>query len=429
VAVTRGRAATYDQRAEQSVIGAILHAPNLFADLGDLKPEHFFIPAHELLFSTMQEMHAAGEDIDSITVFARLSESNELRKVGGAPYLSDLLQAFKSADNVASYADIVRAQYKIRRINQLGVQLQTIDADADEVPVALDRVRQFLEEAEGEQQVGGVDFTGLYDAWSKWNESDTVVVETPWPAMNNYLNGGLMPGRMVLIGARPGNGKTIMGTQMALYAAQLHKKALVFSMELSKEDMAGRILSCGAHIPYREVTSRRLTPESYQKVSQWVAASANMSLTVDDSTDLTIEDIAQRCRIHQAKHGLDVVLIDYVGLVAESRGSGDNRVQRVDHIAKKARQIAKDLGVAVILLAQLNRSIESGALPGMGLFRESGGLEQTADVAMILARPPDENGEEQDNIPLLSAVIVKNRQGTNGVVTFRERFDQARLDA
>lgn len=418
---------SHDERAEQSILGAILHSPKVFTDLGDLKPEHFWVPAHQLLYTTMAAMYQAGEDIDSITVFAKLAESKELRRAGGAPYLSDLLQAFKSVENVDTYAEIVRGHWKIRRVNELGVQLQSIDADPDEVPLALEKVREFLDTVNEDEQVGALPFPALYDAWTHWNEDDSTSIETPWPAMNDYMNGGLAPGRLFLFGARPGCGKTIIGTQMCLYAAQLHKKALIFSMELSNEDIAGRIMSCGAQVPYRQVTSRRLEPESYTKISQWAAASAGMELHVDDSSDLTIEDIAHRCRVHHAKHGLDVVLIDYVGLVAESRNSGDSRVQRVDHIAKKARQIAKDLGVAVILLAQLNRAIESGALPTMGLFRESGGLEQTADFAAILCRPPDDNGEELDAIPLMNCVVVKNRMGTTGVVALRERFDQARF--
>lgn len=418
---------SHDPRAEQSVLGAILHKPAVFTDLGDLKQEHFWLPAHQLLFSTMSAMYQDGEDIDSVTVFAKLQESKELRRAGGAPYLSDLLQAFKSVENVCTYADIVRDHWKIRRVNELGVQLQAIDANPDEVPAALERVRNFLDSVSEEEQSSALDFPALYDVWTAWNADETQAIETPWPAMNDYMNGGLAPGRMFLFGARPGCGKTIIGTQMCLYAAQQHKKALIFSMELSSEDIAGRILSCGAHVPYREITSRRLSPDSYQRLSGWAAASADMSLNVDDSSDLTIEEIAHRCRVHQAKHGLDVVLIDYVGLVAESRNTGDSRVQRVDHIAKKARQIAKDLGVAVILLAQLNRSIESGALPGMGLFRESGGLEQTADFAAILCRPPDDNGEELDAIPLMNCVVVKNRMGTTGVVTLREQFNMARF--
>ena len=169
----------HDQRAEQSVLGAILHRPSALAELAYLKADHFYLPAHQLLYQTMQQMSLANEDIDSVTVFAKLAESKELRRVGGAPYLSDLLQSFKSADNVDSYARIVIDRWKIRRVNEIGTQLSSIDADADEVPLALEQARQFLDGAQADQESSSVDFPGLYEAWTKWNEDSSNAFPCP----------------------------------------------------------------------------------------------------------------------------------------------------------------------------------------------------------------------------------------------------------
>lgn len=418
-----------DLRAEQSVLGAVLAQPESLTELGYLKADHFSRPAHQILYSTLRQMFAAGDEIDSVTVFARLSKSQEIQRVGGAPYMSDLLKAYKSTENVDAYGRIVVEHWKIRQVNELGHELVNIQADPGEVPAALERVRGFLDGVDQEQESQAVDFGGLYEAWSAANEDSRPCLETPWAALNDRLNGGLQRQRLYVIGARPGCGKTVMGTQIVLHAAHFGFKTMMFSLELSKADLAGRMYSAGAQVPYAEVTSKRLSTDSYGRISKFVGENADMHLMVDDTPDLTIEDIAQRARITKQRVGLDIVLIDYLQLLAESPKSGESRVQRVDHMAKLARNIARTLDVAVVVCAQLNRAIESEArLPTKADFRESGGIEQTADAAIILTRPPAEDGEVDAHIPLMSAVVVKNRQGTEGVVTLRERFDQQRFD-
>lgn len=419
----------YDDRAEQSVIGALLHNPGVIADLGGIRSQHFFKPAHELLFNTIQQMYLDGEDIDSITVFAKLAKSQELARVGGAPYLSDLLQAFKSAENVGTYAKIVMDQWKMRRINELGVRMQNINADADDIPAAIETARSFLDEVDDAQEDNSLAFHELYTVWTEHQDDDRPVIETPWSQVNDVLNGGLQRQRLYVIGARPGCGKTIMGSQIALYAAQQHHKSLIFSLELSKEDLMGRILACGAHADYSEITRKRMSAETLGKISRWAGASASMSLEVDDTPGLTIEEIAQRARIKKAREGLDTVFIDYLQLVQASKG-GDSRVQQVDHIAVKAREIARRLDCAVVVAAQLNRKIEDGGkprLPTKSDFRESGGIEQTADAALVLSRPPDDNGEEATRLPIMNCTFVKNRTGVEKTVELQERFDQARF--
>lgn len=419
----------HDERAEQAVLGAVLFNSNCFGELRGLRPDHFYLPAHVLIFSTMQDMYAEGEEIDTILLFARLREDAALKRAGGAPYLAVLLQAFKSAGNVGEYAQIVIDQWKLRRIHELGVQFRAIEGDPDNIPRALEDAREFLDGVDDTQDDDAVQLADMFTKWTVAQIEGEPPIETPWLQVNDNLNGGLHRKRMYVIGARPGCGKTVFLTQMALYAAQLHKKSLFFSLEMSEEDLMGRVLAAGAHVPYDEINKKMLSKDTRDAIARWTGAAGGLDFHVDDTEGLTIEEIAQRARIHQQRHGLDVVCIDYLQLVEESKG--DSREQQVNHIAKRCRSIARRLNVVVIVAAQLNRKIEGSdgksRLPVKGDFRESGGIEQTADVALILHRPPDENGEET-KLPRMSVTSVKNRQGTETTMMLRERFDQQRFD-
>lgn len=376
-------------------------------------------------------MYNDGEDIDTIVLFAKLRESQELRQVGGAPYLSDLLQAFKSAENVAAYAQIVIDQWKLRQLKSLAQRFETLHntAAADEVDTALDEARTFLDGVDDSQVSHTMGFRDLYEHWTEHQSDDRPVLDTPWMCLNDKLNGGFQRQRMYVVGARPGCGKTILLTQAAIYAALSHWRTLFFSLELSNADLMGRVLACGSHTDYGEITRKDLSADSYGKVTRWAQACSELPFTVDDTPGLSIEEIAQRARIAKQRGGVDMVVIDYLQLVQASRG-GDSRVQQVDHIATRARAIARQLDCVVVVAAQLNRNIESGGVPRLPTkadFRESGGIEQTADAAFILSRPPDDNGDEAAQLPLMNLSVVKNRTGTEGTIQLAERFDQARF--
>lgn len=379
-------------------------------------------------------MYSEGIAIDAMTVFSELEKDGKLRRVGGAPYLHTLLEAPSTTANVGYYANIVAEKWKLRKLDELGQRLQQLGNDEtalEDIPEVMDAARQFLDGVDDTQEELSLGFRDLYDVWTAEQDDDRPSFLTPYLQLNDMLNGGLQRQRLYVVGARPGCGKTIMLTQMAVYAALSHQKCLFFSLELGKADLMGRILACGSHADYAEITRKNMSAENYAKVQRWAGASANLELDVDDTPGLTIEEIAQRARIHKQRKGLDLVFIDYLQLVSASKG-GDSRVQQVDHIAVRARAIARQLDCAVIVAAQLNRNIETQQgrprLPTKADFRESGGIEQTADAAFILSRPPDDNGEEAPQLPLMNLSIVKNRTGTEGIIQLAERFDQARFD-
>lgn len=375
-------------------------------------------------------MYLEGEEIDAVTLYAKMAKDQSLKKAGGAPYLAELLQSFKFDANVGAYAQIVIDHWKLRKVHELGSAFSTIQADPDDIAPALEEARQFLDDVDdlaAEDTAHGL--ADLYMQFTERQEENIPAIETPFLQINDTIKGGYRRKRMYVIGARPGCGKTVFLTQCGLYAALSGYKTLFFSLELSKEDLMERVLACGAHADYGQIASGRMKPETMSAVSQWIGAAASLPFHVDDAEDLTIEEISQRARIHKQRHGLDVVAIDYLQYIETSKG--DNREQQINHIARVARSIAKRLDVVVLIAAQLNRKIEGdGGKPRLPLksdFRESGGIEQTADVAMILHRPPDENGEET-GMPRMNITTVKNRQGLEKTMRLAERFDQSRFE-
>ncbi|QSM04676.1 DNA helicase [Mycobacterium phage prophiGD54-2] len=427
------REPAHDLRAEQGVIGALLLNPAVFSKIEGLKAEHFYRPANELLFSCIQSMYAEDVPIDAMTVFDRLRKNKDLRESGGAPYLQTCMENCNVPGNVDYYAQIVTEQWKIRTVNNLGQRFQHLHDDPGEIPEALEAARVFLDELDGMQEVHSLGFRDLFDEWSSAQEDDRPFLPSPWRNVNDQLGGGYQSQRLYVTGARPGCGKTIFGTQASWYIATHGYKTLVFSLELSRQDLMGRLAACGTETAYKPIFQRKLEPWQQEKVSLWAANNAEIPFTVDDEPDLTIEEIAQRCRVHKQRYGLDFVFIDYLQLVKSAKRF-DSRVLEVDYIATMARSIARRLDCAVLVAAQLNRSLEQQngkpRLPNKSDFRESGGIEQTADVAVILSRPPTSHGDGEDQgLPLMNACFVKNRQGPEDVVILTERFDQMRFAA
>lgn len=406
-----------DAVAEQAVLGAILLNNSVFAEISGLRPDHFYRPSHEIIFSTMLKMHAAGLLADAVTVAAELDKCGVLIRVGGAPYVHTLLAAIPTIANAAYYAKVVMDKWKIRRVNELGQRFQQIHDSADDIPDALDAAREFLNEVDGEAP-DAKGFMDLYQSWKAWMRTDHPAIASPWNELNDRIGGGFHRQHLYVVGARSGTGKTVLLSQSSLHTAQLSKKAAFFSLELPKEILMGRILSCGACVPYAEITQRSLTNESKRKLDDWVNASGDLQsyLHVDDRCSLTIEDIARECRSMKRGDGVDVIYIDYAQRIKPSNSKSD-REQQVAHIFQSAKTLARETDAAVVLAAQLNREIErEKRLPRKSDFRESGAAEQEADVALILTR--------KDNCPTPSVnfSIVKNRLGKEETFSMWEKF-------
>ena len=269
-------------------------------------------------------------------------------------------------------------------------------------------------------------FSQALDSWRDWVESDVVKpISTPWATLNQKLAGGLHPGRLYVVGARTGAGKSVAGQNMVSYAAERGYPSFVVSVEMPVTEVVSRVISAQAGVDYGSITKRDFDEQSIT-VDKYIAEHRNIPMYLCDNPSLSIEAIAQKCRALKSR-GLALVFIDYAQLITAT----DRRVARqeqVAHIVRQSKVLAMELGVAVILAAQLNRNAEDDEgeetgprLPKKSDLRESGELEQSADVILLLHRSKY-TGQ-------VYVVVSKNRTGPEGQVILQERYDQARIDA
>lgn len=406
---------SHDPRAEQSILGAILHNPAVFADLGRLNTSHFFSPQNALLFKTLQDMHTAGEDIDSVTVFDKMRQRGELRKIG-APYLSDLLQAFKSTENVGTYAQIVIDRWKIRTINQLGDRFKQIHDTADEIPQALEAARRFLDEVDlGTERED--DFDSAYQSWMDWYEADTVTIPTPWAGLNQVIQGGFHRGRLYTLAGRPGAGKSAMCLNALTAAARGGHRSVAYSLEMPREECMSRILAAGANVPLKNLFQHRLSTAETARIEEFAAQPWLRSLTIDDSPTQTIESVAADARARKKRGGLDVVAVDH-SLLLDPVDKNKTEIQHIAHVARSAKLLARRLDCVVVLLHQLNRDNEKNERRRPRMSDLHGGGERDADVIVILDRDREQ----------IIGNIVKNRMGaTNQAAVMVDELAYGRL--
>lgn len=248
------------------------------------------------------------------------------------------------------------------------------------------------------------------------------VVTTPWPEINEMLSGGFHRGRLHVIGARPGEGKSIMAHQLAANAAAHGHPAMVFSLEMSESEVAGRLVSGGGKIELGEITRTELSDDSWQSFHEFQSRSKTWPLWIDDRPNLTVERIISTCREHKRRHGLDLLCVDYLQLLSMSDRS--NREQQVNEIARRFKNLSRELDCAVVLPSQLNRDTAKRGKPSMSDLRESGGIESHADMVVLLARQYLEDGTPNGEI---KADVAKNRFGRTGVVDLSWRAHYAMI--
>ena len=259
-----------------------------------------------------------------------------------------------------------------------------------------------------------------FDAWRKWRDSEHArPIPTPWHSINKTISGGLQPGRLYVVGARTGSGKSVAGVNMVAYAAEHGHTGLVVSVEMPHVEITSRILAAQAYVDYASITKRDFGEYS-TKIDRYIADHRSLPLYICDKATISMEEIAAKTRMLKDSKGLEVLFIDYAQLIKPSNRSV-SRQEQVSHIARTAKLIAMEMSLPVILAAQLNRkTAEEQRAPRMEDLRESGELEQSADVIMLLHRD-----EATSNIYVN---IPKNRTGKAGTVVLKERFDQARVD-
>lgn len=420
--------------AEQAILGSMLVYPSVIRQIYDqgLHKDDFYLDVHQRIFHEMMYLSDHGKPVDVTGLITRLSDTNQLNLVGGADYVIKLSDTAISSANSSYYIEMIQNRAHLRNL------IETAEAIAADGFEASDEVDAILDEAERKiltvtRSRRGTEFKSSREVVNevireivKLRESDDRVtgVKTGYIELDKKTN-GFQRGDLIILAARPAMGKTAFALNLALNVAQLNSQATaIFSLEMGAEQLMKRILSAKSQVESSKLRSGFLRDDEFSALSESANELMHTKLFIDDSAAIKMAEIHAKCRKLKAEHGLDLVVIDYLQLISGSgKGSGDNRQQEVSEISRSLKIMAKELNVPVIALSQLSRSVETrkeDKRPMLSDLRESGAIEQDADIVMFLYRDTYyARGEEANNEQALDnteVIIAKHRNGATGNV-------------
>ena len=413
----------FSLEAEQSVLGAVLIQPSSMDKLaGILTAEDFQLEEHQELFRTMQGMYLRSRDIDIVTLLDELVKNGVYDEAGGKDYIRLISEVVPSAANVMDYAQIVRDKSILRAL--IGASEEIAEAaysEQDDVPHLVEMAEQkIFAVAEGHENKNFIHIRDalvqVYDRLHliSENKAEALGMPTGFSGLDRVLV-GLGKTDLVLVGARPGMGKTSFAMNLATYAAENTKKAVcIFSLEMSAEQLVTRVLSSEALIDSYRLRAGELTDEDWNKLAHAASHLSECQLLIDDTTGITVTGMKAKLR---RVRNLGMVVIDYLQLMQSDRRI-DNRVQEVAEISRGLKLLAKELEVPVICCAQLSRGPESRTdkRPMLSDLRDSGAIEQDADIVLFLYRDEYYKTEEKEPQNTAEVIVAKNRHGSTGNV-------------
>lgn len=405
--------------AEQSVLGAIMLEKEAIASAIEfLSAEDFYKDAHKKIFLAMLELYENDEPIDSITLTEQLSKQNRLQEVGGASYISSILSMVPTSANVRYHAKIIQEKSILRNLIKTSTEIISTSYEGDQ------SVNDILDTAETkmfavtEKQIGGSYvhiekvLKSTIDLVDKLFNKKELITGLP-SGFNDLdiLTTGFHPGDLIVVGARPGMGKTALCLNIASHVGIQMEKATVaiFSLEMTKEQLALRMICSEGEVDSKSVRSGYHTKEDYSKLVRAAGALAQASIYIDDSFNSVLEIRAKSRRL-KAEHGLNLIIVDYLQLMS-GVGTSVGREQVISDISRSLKALAKDLSVPVIVISQLNRSCEmrENKHPLIADLRESGAIEQDADTILFLYRDEYYNRDSEKGVADLD--IAKQRNG------------------
>jgi replicative DNA helicase len=410
----------YDKEAEQSVLGAILHNNDALLQAAEiLQPDAFFSPAHRDLFTAMLELAGRKDPIDEITLANFLRSHNQLEQVGGMVYIAELGDATPVSLNVTAYAEIVREKHQLRTLITSATQIAQRGREApDNVEGLIQQAEQtFLDLARQSTRKSYERISDLLNENFKKLEQaqdrgDGLTGLPTGFAELDLATNGLQPTDLIVVAARPGMGKTSFVLNVAEHAAlRSRQPAVVFSLEMSKEQMALRMLCSEAKVDSQKLKRGELDEYDWDRMAAAMNRLSETPIFIDDTAEATPLAIKAISRRIQQEHGLGLIVVDYLQLMRASNRR-DNREQEIAEISRTLKAIAKDLGVPLVACAQLNRAVEGrqNKRPMLADLRESGAIEQDADLVMFIYRDELYNPKTED--PGVAEIsIAKHRNG------------------
>jgi replicative DNA helicase len=429
--------------AEQSVLGGLLLDNVAWDRAADLvRPEDFYRHDHRLIFQHISGLIERSRPADAVTVFEALQTSGKAEECGGLPYLNALALNTPSAANIRRYAEIVRDRSVLRQLAAVGDEITTsaLNPLGKETKQILDesesRVFQIAEQgARGRQGFIKLDdllaqeLTRIQELFERANPSDVTGVPTGFTDLDSKTS-GLQPGDLIIVAGRPSMGKTSLALNIGEHVAvELGMPVAVFSMEMGAAQLALRMLGSIGRIDQMRLRTGRLTPDDWSRLSGAIERMQSAPMHIDETPALNTLELRARARrlAREYKH-LGLVIVDYLQLMSAS-GSGENRATEISEMSRSLKALAKELKVPVIALSQLNRTVEqrTDKRPVMSDLRESGAIEQDADVILFIYRDEVYNPESADK-GIAEIIIGKQRNGPIGRVNLRFGGEHTRFD-
>lgn len=435
----------YSHEAEQAVLGAVLLDPECMEDVVNrVKQDYFYLPQHRVIFASMMSMYTGSKaKIDPVVIADILVKEGQYDLAGGREYLITLRDSVPSTANVETYAKIVEEQYYLRSLIATSQEIieQASGGGAD-ASMLLDSAEQKIydirqgKDVSGPKKVSDVIVNGVYDRLFKLTGDDKEqfkAIPSGFGMLDKYIT-GLNKSDFILIGARPAMGKTSFALNLAQNVSMIAKKKCVFfSLEMTKEQLAERLLAARAGVPSQKLRTGELTDDEWVRLGNAAGDYEKVELYLDDTSSITVPEIKSRVR---RLRNVDIIIIDYLGLI-QSAVRKENRVQEVSEITRNLKMLAKDLNIPVICCAQLSRGTEGRGKshkPQLSDLRESGSIEQDADIVMFLYREDyyrneaDEDKQDDIDANLTELIVAKNRHGATGSIemTFDKEFTRFR---
>ncbi|TXS34837.1 replicative DNA helicase [Streptomyces sp. t39] len=429
-ALMPGGRVPHHREAEQSVLGAAILSKEAIGEIDEaLQPlgaAAFYLPAHETIWMTILAMYAAGTEVTTITLAHELKVSGELERVGGSIYLSQLIEACPSVVQASvEDAAIVLDRAKLRRLQQTGIEIALTagagEGRADEIldaaSVSIAQVTKTTVRSDGYSGMDEVFQAAVDEVETIEREGKSLGLPTGFIDLDALTN-GLHPGQMIVIAARPAMGKSTLAMDFVRAASVEHRRrSAFFSLEMGKNELGMRMISAEARVGLHHLRSGTMTPDMWTRVARVADRVRTAPIVISDETVNTLPQIKAMCRRLQQNGGLDLVVIDYLQLL-QTHGRTENRQQEVSDISRNIKLMAKELNVPVVALSQLNRGPEqrTDKRPVISDLRESGSIEQDADVVILLHRE-DAYEKTSPRAGESDLIVAKHRNGPTATVT------------
>ncbi|MGV3464888.1 MAG: replicative DNA helicase [Heyndrickxia sp.] len=437
--------------AEQAVLGAVFLEPSSLITASEiLIPEDFYRNAHQIIFNIFMKLNDEGKAVDLVTVAEELAATKQLEDIGGISYLSELAGSVPTAANIEYYARIVGEKSLLRRLIRTATTIATDGyTREDEVDELLSEAERSIMEVANRKNAGA--FHNIKDVLVRTYDNiellhnrkgDITGIPTGFTELDS-MTAGFQRNDLIIVAARPSVGKTAFALNIAQnVGTKAGENVAIFSLEMGAEQLVMRMLCAEGNINAQNLRTGSLTDEDWRKLTMAMGSLSNSGIFIDDTPGIRINEIRSKCRRLKQEHGLGMILIDYLQLIQGSGRSNENRQQEVSEISRSLKALARELEVPVIALSQLSRGVEQrqDKRPMMSDIRESGSIEQDADIVAFLYRD-DYYDKESENKNIIEIIIAKQRNGPVGTVSLafvkeynkfvnlERRFDDAGIPA